>query len=330
MNCNNIKNNLSAPKFNTKPTLEAAWAGIPELSLSPDSTPDMPTLIDKKHCGKEYRIVPGEIYTVRLGMHSHPEGLGAFTRDCIGICELPTTISNQHVLLAMFTQPEIAPAVFLDYVNLNVSIPCRLELIKGSIRLESNNSTDAIRLGDDAASIERDMIIIDHRILESELPTCFTYTYDFIAFQIRIAAEEDYFVEQRVRINNDDFNSWDDCVTAKIGDEVEFRVSYTNDGNSPQTGIKMAMDLPAGLDFVEGRAYLYESDRQSGAIDSFDILDPQNTCLKKCNPGETIIVYCTAEVTEEIAKDEDFVWCWTKIDDGSRVFEVYTQVNIEK
>lgn len=330
MNRDKNKNNPFAQKFTTKPTLETAWADIPGLSLFPESTPDLPVLVDKEHCGKEYRIVPGEIYTARLGIHSHPEGLGAFTKDCIAMGELPTTVSKRLTLLALFGQPEIAPAVFLDYTNLNAPIPCRLELVKGSIQLESNNNADVIRLGDNAVSIEEDMIIISSDILANDLPKYLTYTYDFLSFQIRIAAEEDYFVEQRVHINNDDFNSWDDCVTAKIGDEVEFRVSYTNDGNSPQTGIKMAIDLPAGLDFVEGRAYLYESDRQSGAIDSFDILDPQNTCLKKCNPGETIIVYCTAEVTEEIAKDEDFVWCWTKIDDGLRVFEVYAQVNIEK
>ncbi len=192
MKRNQPKRHYQVTKATDKPTLQAAWAGIPELELSPDSSEDMPTLIDKKHCGKEYRVKDGEIYTVKLGLHSHPEGLGAFTRDSIGVCSIPTTVDKRHVLVALFAQREIYPAVFMDYVGLNADIPFRLELLHDSAALECNSGSQRLALSDKAISLEEDMLIISQDELKDQLPDYYTYTYDYITFQVRVVFKEGF------------------------------------------------------------------------------------------------------------------------------------------
>lgn len=66
MNGNERKQNQFQEKVVDKSTVEAAWAGIPELSLSPGSTKDEPVLIDKRYYNREYKVKDGEIYTIRL------------------------------------------------------------------------------------------------------------------------------------------------------------------------------------------------------------------------------------------------------------------------
>lgn len=57
MEADNSKKNTMPPKPLGMPTVETTWAGIPlSLELSPDSTDEMPTLIDKENCGKSYRV----------------------------------------------------------------------------------------------------------------------------------------------------------------------------------------------------------------------------------------------------------------------------------
>lgn len=70
MKTDNIKKNDTSSISFGKLTMEIAWADIPKLSFSSDSTREMPTLIDKENCGKSYRVKGGEIYTVRLGVVS--------------------------------------------------------------------------------------------------------------------------------------------------------------------------------------------------------------------------------------------------------------------
>lgn len=192
MKSNNTYKNTIFTKPLGKPTVEAVWAGIPlSLELSPDSTDDMPTLIDKANCSKEYSVQDGEIYTVRLGMHSNPNGRGAFTRDSIAACSIPTESAKRQVVVALFAQQEISPAVFMDYTGLNADTPFHLEYLYRSAMLEHNNGAQELVLSDNAVSVEGNMIIISHDELKGEIPDYCTYTYDFITVQVRVVFDKE-------------------------------------------------------------------------------------------------------------------------------------------
>ena len=76
MKRNKLKHNHSSTKAMDKPSVETAWVGIPKLSLSLESTDRKPILIDKHYYNREYKVKDNEIYTIRLGLHSHPTAWG--------------------------------------------------------------------------------------------------------------------------------------------------------------------------------------------------------------------------------------------------------------
>lgn len=328
MKTDNIKKNTTPPKPLGMPTVETTWAGIPPLSLSPDSTDEMPTLIDKENCGKSYRVKDGEIYTVRLGMHSHPDGLGAFTKGSIAVCEIPTTISKRHRIIALFATQEIYPALFMDYVSLSAEQLCRLELIRGSAALVCNNGAKGLPLEDDAVSLEGDLVIISSSELSDKTPDYLSYTYDFIAFQVKVVTEDECILQKQVRRVDSKDGKWCDSVTAQIGDVVEFQVQYTNDSGSPQK-VTISEELPPCFEYVKSEAFLYSPDAPEGKPLDSGTFVASGIEVSRCRPEETIAIYYTVEVIDYPPEDQqDREWCWTEVRAGSKVLENYAEVVI--
>lgn len=187
MKPNTTKNVSHNSKPLGKNAVEAARAGVPlDLKLIPGVSEDEPFLIDPNYCGKSYHVENGEIYTVKLGIHSDPKGIGTITCDSIVACSIPTEQSKNLQITALFAFPEIQPAVFMDCVNLQAEQLFTAEYIYHSAMLQANNNSKGLVLSDDAVQIMEDMVIISHDRLEGELPKSCGFVYDFISFQIKI------------------------------------------------------------------------------------------------------------------------------------------------
>lgn len=172
-----------------KPAAEKIWRGIPEVEIY-DPDPDMPIFIEKHRPNRVIRVENGDMLTPRLGMHScsRPAGIGAFSRDCVAICTVPMETAKEQSVNALFAQPDIAPAVFMDCITLSSDVPFHLELVEGSARLELNCGAKALPLEDKAIGREDNTIVIVNEI-QKELPKFYTYTFDFITIQVRIVSE---------------------------------------------------------------------------------------------------------------------------------------------
>lgn len=172
-----------------KPAVEKIWRGIPEVEIF-DNDPEMPVFIEKHRTNRVSRVENGDILTLRLGMHSRsrPVGIGAFTRECAAICVIPTMAAKEQNINALFAQPDIAPAVFMDSITLYSDTPFRLELVEGSAKLEHNCKGGALPLSNDAIVQEDDTIIISNN-LQVKIPRFHTYTFDFISVQVHVVFE---------------------------------------------------------------------------------------------------------------------------------------------
>lgn len=308
-------------------TLETVWAGIPELSFSPDSTDKMPTLIDKENCGKGYKVKDGEIYTVRLGMHSHPaSGAGAFTKDSQAVCLIPATTSKRHLIVALFAPKEIYPAVFMDNVSLKASQPFHLELIKGSAALICNNGSSKLPLGDDAVNLDGDAILISQSALRDMTPDYLNYTYDFITFQVMVVEEKDCILLKQVRLAESESEEWQDSITAQIGDKIEFEIYYCNGSDSSQR-ITISEELPPCLKYVKSEAFLYTPETSEGKSIDTDTITTDGLVIDRCDPDAEIVVCYTAEVaSHHLVSTGDRIWNWTKVQAGSKILENYAEV----
>lgn len=324
------KKSIAFSKPLGKPTLEMIWTGIPKLSFSPDSTDEMPTLVDKENCGKSYHVEDGRIYTIRLGMHSHPDGIGAFAKDSIAVCEIPTTISKRHQIIALFATQEIYPALFMDYVSLNSHAPFRLELVKGSAMLERNNGTKGLNLGDNAISLEEDMVIISQSNFSDKTPDYLTYTYDFITFQVEVVLERECILRKHVRLVDGKGAKWCDSVETRVGDSVEFRIQYLNGSGSVQK-VSILEVLPPCLEYVKSEAFLYGPGTPEGKpISSNAIVADGSMEIESCEPEGSVIICYTAKVIDHPPEDQqNRTWVWTEVQAGSKILQGYAELVIE-
>ena len=191
MKTNETEAEIFAPKPPDKPTVELAFQGIPlTCDVDPDGPHDTPIVFDQEHYGKCYRVKDGEAYTIRLGIHSHPDGIGAISKDSAAACIIPTESGTQLHIMAIFSIAELQPAMFMDCVFLSADTPFHLEYVYRSAMLERNNGSKGLVLSDDAVRLENKLVVISHYGLEGEIPAYCTYTYDFITVQVRVVFDE--------------------------------------------------------------------------------------------------------------------------------------------
>ena len=174
------------PGLFDKPAVQEIEAGVPLSMKANIDDPENPTIWDKEHFGKVYTVGNGKTYTIRLGLHSCSLGIGAMDREAAVVSGIPTKSSDVQRLAALFFIPEIYPVKFMDMVYLKAPQPFRLEYVLGSARLESNNNSGGVTLGDDAVELIDDEIIILQNGLEDLIPDYCTFNFDFLSFQVRV------------------------------------------------------------------------------------------------------------------------------------------------
>lgn len=89
-----------------KPVVEPALARIPPLELSQEGDDGMSLYVEKSRDDRMHWVEDGMVYTIGLGMHNQSADIGAFIRDTIAVCPIPTAISKRHRIMAFFTQRE--------------------------------------------------------------------------------------------------------------------------------------------------------------------------------------------------------------------------------
>lgn len=177
-----------------KPAIEMADVGVPlSLESCPDITDDTPTLVDKEHYGKIYKVNNGSVYTIRLGIHGSPVGAGVMNEDTVVACAIPTTTDNVHKIMALFFIPDLYPAKYMDVIWLQAEKPFHIEFVMGSAILECNNDSRGLALRHEAVTKEDNLIVIMQNGLDGEIPAFCTFSYDFIKFQIKVVFEEKVF-----------------------------------------------------------------------------------------------------------------------------------------
>lgn len=175
----------------SKPKLEEARLGIPismELLGNPDN--EFPIMADSMEYGRQFQVDDGKVYTVRLGIKSDSEGIGAIPKNSAATIFIPTVPARETQITATFAFPEMFPVIFADAVRLYSETEFSLEYVYGSAQLECNSifDTKALPLNDTALEQVGDDIVIGHTNLNNLLPAHCTYNYDFISVQVKVVS----------------------------------------------------------------------------------------------------------------------------------------------
>lgn len=175
------------PQISKKLAVKMAKSDIP-FNLKPKF--NLPTktffLVDPKFYGRSYSPSDGELYTIKLGMLSNPEGIGIITESSSFSFSIPYKPDKDIQIAALFRFPQIGLTMFLDYVNLHAEQPFIVNYVYHSARLNSNNHCNTLFLSDKTIVKENDMLTMCFDNLKGEIPEYCSCLYDFISFQIQV------------------------------------------------------------------------------------------------------------------------------------------------
>lgn len=211
-------------------------------------------------------LIPGHTYKVQVYVHNDAaEIYNDAAHNYKGVAKntkvrtvLPAQVNGNDTVDGFVSASNATPGTVYDTAALKSASPVNIEYVSGSAMLhtwkQQTKLSDAI-FGNGVLVGSGDKTGTD---LSGDWLGCIDYaggvTYEF---KVSAPANPDFTVEKTVSKHN--ANSWSENYDATPDETVDFRIKYSNTGNTVQENVVVQDTLPAGLTYVEGTTRLYSS-----------------------------------------------------------------------
>lgn len=151
---------------------------------------ELPVIVDETMYARRFKVEPGKTYASRIGIYANPvTGVGAFPKDSVAFCNIPTATSKEIVIMGFFTCEEIFPVVFLDSIVFYSDKPFTLNYKAGSAAFVSIGNPEKITLQNNTiVHQENDAILIEYCNSKADAVKCRDFTYDFLTFEVEVVS----------------------------------------------------------------------------------------------------------------------------------------------
>ena len=245
-------------------------------------------------------VQKGKEYTVRVYVHNNAasslnaSGKG-IAHNVLAKVNLPTSTGKSIQVDGQISASNASPAAVWDQAVFNGSENFNLAYVSGSLKFENNAGTfnlpESIFTNSGAK--------LGYSSMNGDIPGCFQYA-GYISFKVKpqFAPTNNFTMSKQVRKTGT--SDWSKSVNAKVGDSVDFLISYKNAGEVRQNNVLMKDYLPSGLTYENGTSYL----RNGTNPDSLKISDNLTTStginVGDYNPGAAAYVKFSAKVTKAL------------------------------
>ena len=210
----------------------------------------------------------GKTYIVSLYVHNNNPGADdAKAKDVTTTVGIKNTSDSTVEVNGIVSASNADPVKYWDNVVFKSKDNAKfhLEFISGSALLENNyiGKNGGVKLSDDIVSKG---VKIGTYSLNGEVSGCYKYD-NYVSVKVKAVYDKepvtkDFTVDKVVRIAGT--SEWKESVDAKVGDTVEFQITYKNTSNATQKGVVLKDALPANLEYVKGSTKVYNAAHQSG------------------------------------------------------------------
>ena len=250
-------------------------------------------------------VEDGNYYIIRLYIRmNNPNGWDAVARDTHVSFSIPSTSASQIQVNGFIDSSNATPSEYWDGINFNSETPFHLEYVYGSALLENNGiGLGGLPLSDDIVKAKSGGVLIGYDELDGRIPGYNIpdyYKYDnYVSIKVKVVFDYEFTVEQKVRLAGGDKEDWADTVDAKIGDQVEFRILYTNTSDKSQTGVAIKDILPSNLKYVAGSSVIKNFNHPNGAKIVQDSLVDNGIRIGNYSKDANAYIYFMAEIVDE-------------------------------
>lgn len=294
--------------------------------------------------GTEIIAEDGKTYLIRLYVHNNSSGgMDSVAEDTKVRFYIPYTSSEQVTVNGWLTSSNATPTEYSDTVTFKSAdgVPFSLYYEYGSALLENGGfaSGDGIALPDSITNqgnptneTEDEWTMIGYDALDGKIPGCYEYT-NYVTIKVKVAYDYEFAVETKVRLAGDTDKTWKEGVEARVGDKVEFQITYKNTGDSQQNNVLIKDVLPSNLRYVAGSTKLKNSTYPNVLNitdgDPSDILNTIN--IGNYAAGANAKIMFTAEVVDDnLACGSNTLINWAQAGVGSATLQNSADVVVYK
>lgn len=278
-------------------------------------------------------VQDGQIYRIRLYAHNNnPYGEEAVAENTRVRFVIPTASSRTVKVNGYITADNASPDGYIDYVNFHSNNSFHLEYVKGSATITSNGAVNGSKLDDSIVNTENG-VLIGYNALDGRIPGCYTYA-SYVGIDVKVVYDNEFSVEQKVRVVGSEDKEFKYAVNADIGDIVEFQLQYINAGDSSHRDVAVRDILPNSLRYVENSTRLYNTDYPDGIVIDQDSIATNGILIGNYAAGANAFVRFRAEVvgdTMEYGANE--LTNWIQVQAGSDkqiIIQDYATVYVTK
>lgn len=286
----------------------------------------------KEWRGNNITVADGQYYIIRLYVHNNnPNGFDAVAEDTRVSFSIPDTSAATIEVNGFISSSNATPSKYWDYINFNSEdgTPFHLEYIQGTALLENNSiGLGGLTLSDDIVNAKSGGILIGYDALDGRIPGCYQYD-NFASIKVKAVYDYEFSIETKVRLADNEDETWQDAVNAKIGDKVEFQIQYENTSNYTQKDVSMMDVLPSNLRYVDGSAKLYNVLYPNGATFTEGTLVTTGVKIGSYTAGSNAFIRFTAEVTNDsLACGDNTLYNWGQATVGKTMIQDDAEVHV--
>lgn len=207
----------------------------------------------------------GEKYYIRMYVHNNnPGGDNAVAKDTSVRFDIAEGSGTEVEVQGLITSSNASPCEYYDSVRFASDTAFHLEYVSGSAFIENNGiaADDGMGLSDEIVETENG-VLIGYDALDGNLPGGYPYAA-YVGIEVKVVYDYSYTVDMQVRPAGEADAAWQEEISAKVGDEVEFQIAFQNLEALSVADVMAKTVLSEGLEYVDGTMMLYNSAHPQG------------------------------------------------------------------
>lgn len=187
-----------------------------------------------------------------------------------------------------------APGEVYDNSYMTATTDVALRYIPGSATITSGGAINGQKLPDSLFSTGA---LLGYDSLNGVIPGCNEYA-GYVKFKFRADAPNFTIKKQ---VSPAGANKWQDKIVAKVGDKIDYLISYQNTGSVQQDDVIVKDALPIGTSYVPGSTSLANSKTPRGST-SPDAVATNGLNIGSYAPKGTAYIKLSATIGAELQK----------------------------
>ena len=248
----------------------------------------------------DIEVENGKEYIVRLYVHNNnPRGTEMIAKDVNANVYVPTESGKSLTVAGTITSSNATPSKIWDEVVFKSSTNTfHLEYVKGSALIENKGKISGTKLSD---NLVMGGTTLGYDSLNGEIPGCFGYAA-IVTFRVKAVFEYDFSITKQVRLKGE--TEWKKQVNAKVGDVVEYKITYKNTSDSLEKDVVIFDKLGSNQTYVKGSTKLFNSNHKNGiSLESDGLTTKEGINIGNYEAG------AAAVVTFQVTMQDDNLGC---------------------